>query len=256
MAEKGISPLLSQYALPWSAQWARKSAVPMLSRSWTRCDVGTAEQIHVLSALPGPELKSLTPHMLCRSFSRGQEVDWGETEVEGAILGVVQGGVNLSIRSAQGRELPVLAIGRGHVYDTGQEWPEELDQLVVHVTEEPTIVCVAPRRLLIKMVAGTPEAAEDLLTEYGLWLAAWSEIARARLHGPASRVRQVLWREARDAPEQVVSFTHEQLATRALTDRARTSKIIARLRQDGLIEVDQALHRIVVIDLQGLIEAD
>jgi CRP-like cAMP-binding protein len=64
----------------------------------------------------------------------------------------------------------------------------------------------------------------------------------------AERIRHTLWRDTHSAPDRSVTYTHEELAARASTDRPTATRVLGGLERAGIIAVDRSKHRIVIID--------
>lgn len=225
----------------------------VLSRGWSRPNPENLRQLEVFAHMSEETLHSIAAQSLIRRFWRGQDIALRDEPMSDMIVGTTLGRVEAVIRSLNGKELFLFDVDSGHICETGLMGDHEAEALLFTAATTTAHVCVVPVRVLDEAVAGDAKAAGLLVRSQRAQIRALVEVTADRLRNPESRVRHALWRVARETKEYYVSYTHEELAARAFTDRPRTSRIIERLRQQGAIETDRKLHRIVVVDVDVLL---
>jgi CRP-like cAMP-binding protein len=206
--------------------------------------------------LPDPVLEHLAADSWYRAYGKSVEVDWTTREGTSLAYGVVAGGAQLSFRSLEGRALPIMLVQPGQVFfEVGGAQLMGMDEVVAEVVVVPTLLCTMPLQEFDEAVAGCPETARLLIALQRRWIDVLSGLSADRLHGAESRIRHTLWRDAENEHPVTASYTHEAIAARAGTDRARVTKIVGQLRREGVVEVDRE-HHIVAIHRECLSSED
>jgi CRP-like cAMP-binding protein len=167
--------------------------------------------------------------------------------------------VQLFFRSLEGKELVALRLRSGQVcFEIGARQLAGTDAIIARVTAAPTLLCTMLRQEFEEAATGCPEAASLFVALQRRWIDALSGLAADRLHGAETRIRHTLWRDAESENNEnavTASYTHEAIAARAGTDRARVTKVVTKLRQEGAVEVDRE-HHIVAIHRERLSTED
>jgi len=214
--------------------------------------VHTLRQIVMLQALDWETLAELSRISSCERYAAGAEIDQPPEGEREAVL-VMEGEVCASLASTDGRELLICALQGGEVFKFGNDVETVLDAIVVQSAAPNTVVCRTPWRAFIFRVSACPGSAALLLEQLDRRFEEVAAAASDRMHPTEARLKRVLWREARHADGRTVCFTHEQLARRIGTTRARVTGLLGRLAELGLIECEAHSHRITVLDDEGLV---
>jgi len=217
-----------------------------------RPNVHTLRQIVMLQALDWETLAELSGISSCERYAAGAEIDQ-PPEGECEALLVMAGEVCASLASTDGRELLISVLRGGEAFKFGNDVETVLDAIVVRSVTPNTVVCRTPWPAFIYRVSTSPGSAALLLEQLDRRFEEVVAAASDRMHPIEARLRRVLWREARHADGHAVFFTHEQLARRIGTTRARVTGLLGRLAELGLIECEAHSHRITVLDGKGLV---
>lgn len=217
-------------------------------------DVETLRQIAVLAPLSEASLRRLAAAARCGSYPNGEELPVSWCETEPIVCCVVQGSMYLAFRAEEGNEQVASRITAGGCFDWRTEGWAPPDETVASVSSATALLCAMPYQLFEEEVIGCPEAARRLFAAHRDWRRDVGGVASDQMHSPATRVRRALWRDTHTLPDHAISYTHQALADRAGTDRPSTSRVIGELRQRGVIETTRNGHRIIVLDLDALLD--
>lgn len=241
----------AQKRTPSAAQLVERGPEPTMKwsrRKWLPANLEVLEAIEVLALLPKASLGELLPVARVIAYPAREELDWESDSRGPLVFGVVAGGLSVSFRSAEGKEMPVTTIPQGRIFDPGHDGWAGIDETVATAAASRTVICSLPREAFDAVTSTCPQAVMLLRSRYRQLVRELGGLTSDRLYGPESRIRHTLWRDARLRGGAAVSYTHEQLAARATTDRSRATRVIGRLQRDGLIAVNRSLHEILVLD--------
>lgn len=214
-------------------------------------DVETLRQVAVLSYLDDSALGKLAPDCVCRCYPKGQRLDRSDAE-DGAMLAVICGGLCAGFQSGGGNLLPAFWLASGEVFEFGQSVPADIDDAVLQVTVQGTVVCCIPREPWTDAVAAPPECRrwiDELVHERDELRALVSD----QLYPVPKRIRRILWRKMRDGAERTGVYTHAQIAAMSRTVQRRVTEVVGELASQGVIKADSREHRITVLDSEELI---
>src|SRR5579864_1042436 len=93
---RGLEPDMRQVS--WSERKPRTASIDDLTR------------IQPLSLAPEACLEALTQTSYCRSYSGGEEVDLESSLDNPLVIGIIEGRLQLSFRSLDGKEMPVIEL--------------------------------------------------------------------------------------------------------------------------------------------------
>ena len=209
------------------------------------------QRIDALRLVPEPSLEQLAHASRCRSYEAGEEVDQNAGIEEPMVLGVLEGRLELFFRSADGKEMPILELAEGdvaHLCDEGWAAP---DETVLSVVSAKAVVWFAP---FATFQVAVGKVAAMFFRRCHDWLREVGGLASDGMHCPRARICHTLWRDAQYSGSDGIARTHERLAARSCTERAKTTRVIGELRREGVIEMLQHPRRIVVLDPDRLAE--
>lgn len=221
-----------------------------------RVDAERLRDVTVLAALPEVTRAALARLARCSRYAAGQELFWADDEREDRVIVVLEGRIDILFRSMEGKEMPVLIVPAGQVLELREEGWAGVDVTAVAVRDPETLLCTFPLPALEEAIVGCPAAVKLYVAQFRRVIHELGGLASDRLHDPGTRVRHTLWRDTRLSRDRSVSYTHEALAARATTDRARATREISELRREGVIEVERRGHRIIVLDPDRLTTSD
>jgi CRP-like cAMP-binding protein len=200
-------------------------------------------------------LAELAAVSTCRAYTQGTQIDQpGEGQADAPL--VVSGEVSASYVSLDGQELPVFVLERGEVFKFGAGGEAILDAMVAVATAPSTLICRLPWHIFVQSVMTCEEAGAMLVEQLDQRSEQIGAAASDRMHPAEIRLRRILWRDALHSKSQSVFFTHEHLARRAGTTRARVTNLLAKLADQRLIECEARSHRITVLELERLASED
>lgn len=209
------------------------------------------QRIGALRLVSEPSLEQLAHASRCRSYEAGEEVDQNAGIEEPMVLGVLEGRLELSFRSADGKEMPIFELTEGDVVHLGDEGWAAPDETVLSVISAEAVVWFAP---FAAFQGAVGKVAAMLFRRCHDWLREVGGLASDGMHRPRARICHTLWRDARHSGSAAISHTHEELAARSCTERANTTRVIGELRREGVVEMLQHPRRIVVLDPDRLAE--
>lgn len=183
-----------------------------------------------------------------RSFKKGDTIY--PTNQKGPVLFVVKSGsVNITRQSAVGQEFDVKAIGPGTVF--GEVPALGQTMLGAHaVAAENSKIALINASEFEKLAAAAPSFALNMVRQIGPRLVeAERRHEQAAFQPVTSRVASLLIKLA-NKDNQVVGYTHQEMADLLGVYRETVTNAIAELKQDRLIKVGR--KRITILDPDAL----
>src|SRR5215216_1145606 len=178
-----------------------------------------------------------------RRFSAGQLIV--VTEPGGDRIYVTRSGtVRLFQRHADGRELTVERLERGHLFGVTGLLGAVSNGSLLAQAETDVEVCVVDERRFVEIVSRWPKALLDLATRLGVRVQASDDMPRhASGTGARARLARALLSLAREASESQPGGglrlrgvpRHSDLAEQIGASRETVTRMLARLEEDGYI---------------------
>lgn len=200
--------------------------------------VEVLRRTHLLGSVPDADLAVLAGSSRLRAFRRGQVVcsmgDPGDT-----LIVVVSGRVKVAVRSADGGELTLAAVGPGgtlgdvNVADAG---PRSAD---VETLEDSQLLLI-PRERVAEICARVPSAAMALATSIAATLRRLTDASSdlVFLDLPRRVAKALLSQPRDDAGVILPHLTQEQLAHQAAGTRQSVNAAMRSFEKRGWISVD------------------
>ncbi|HVG19203.1 MAG TPA: Crp/Fnr family transcriptional regulator [Blastocatellia bacterium] len=196
-----------------------------------------------------PELEELINDRLPRrSFKKGDTIY--PTNQKGTVLFLVRSGsVNITRQSAVGQEFDVKAIGPGTVFGEAPALGQTMLGAHALAAENSKITLINAAEFE-KLAAASPSFALNMVRQIGPRLVeAERRHEQAAFQPVTARVSSLLMRLA-NKDNQVVGYTHQEMADLLGVYRETVTNAIAELKQDRLIKVGR--KRITILDPDAL----
>jgi CRP-like cAMP-binding protein len=189
-----------------------------------------------------------------RSYPRGSMV-FVEGDPPGDVYGLIEGRVNLSALTREGREVSVAHKGPGEIFGELTAI-DGLPRSATATALDDLVVTVVSAARFVEFVERNPVLALPLLRVLAERLrAATTQHVSRRTGTTLQRVAAGLLELARFdvsgvRAEAIVTLRHEDLAAWVGCNREAVSRALSRLKADGLVSTGRG--RIVLIDARGL----
>ncbi len=216
--------------------------------------------VDLFSRLSDRDAGELSRALAPKRFAAGQMIV-GPKPADERIYVTRSGTVRLFQRHADGRELTVERLDRGHLFGVTALLGAPINGGLLAEAETDVEVCIVDERRFLDIVARWPKALLDLATRLGVRVPVAEEhLRRASGTGARARLARVLLELAREANESQPGGglrlrgvpRHCDLAEQIGASRETVTRMLARLEEDGYIR--RFGRQIVVPDADRLAE--
>jgi CRP-like cAMP-binding protein len=214
-----------------------KGAMQRLARSTTRLDL--------FGGLSQSDIEEITAGLERRIFRAGEPIAGPGTPPDHVYL-IKEGTVRLYGRGADGREVTVELMGRGHLFETSALFEAKRAMLLAEAATDVE-VCIARRQDLLQVLSRRPQTLVNLVMQLTLRVLQLEQ-RRDRVGATDARARLVveLCRLVEESGEEALAggrrigekLTHERLARQIGCSRETVTRLLTRLETEGAIRRD------------------
>jgi CRP-like cAMP-binding protein len=202
-------------------------------------DVTLLGEIPLFQGLSDETLMRLGHVSVRRVHECGSEFAFPRAGEESALI-VVEGGIEAIVIGTDGRELSAFQIRSGEVLDVAESEDQVDDCMVIVAMEPHTVVYTLPWTIFVCEISSAGESSiaivEQLRQQRRRAVRLAADVALCDVE---TRIAHVLH------PSKEVSYTLEELSRMAGTSMGRASRVIAKLRRQGVV-TERTRGRLVI----------
>lgn len=222
----------------------------MTDSTGTRTKLGYLSDIEIFQDLAPKEIEELDRITTISTVKKGK-VFYRPEETGEVLFLLKKGRVHLYRISPEGKKLVIASLGPGTMFGEMPLLGQQMHNTFAEAVEDCQI-CVMSRKDLERLILSKPQIALRVLDITGRRLREAEErLETMAFKGIPARLASLLLRLANESgSNEVVGFTHQDLAETVGTYRETATQVLNDLKAQGLIEIGR--KRITILNPEGL----
>ncbi|MCS6845901.1 MAG: Crp/Fnr family transcriptional regulator [Caldilineales bacterium] len=222
----------------------------MTTASGPKTKLGYLSDLELFQDLSPKEIEELDRITTISSVKKGK-VFYRPEETGEVLFLLKKGRVHLYRISPEGKKLVIASLGPGTMFGEMPLLGQQMHNTFAEAVEDCQI-CVMSRKDLERLILSKPQIALRVLDITGRRLREAEErLETMAFKGIPARLASLLLRLANESgSNEVVGFTHQDLAETVGTYRETATQVLNDLKAQGLIEIGR--KRITILNPEGL----